>query len=243
MNYLWMKILSQHMTFALFSEGLQVELWEGILKPTKFPVQVWFFWALMSALFFLIVSLQGNRHRLLIFFRSMVHRPMLLEYVESYDRKGFPSDWGLFLAGFSTAPVWIAWWFSEGQDWAPVTLTLIGMSIVIFKALLVEQLGRLFSFKVLARAHNAVFYQFLFGIGMVAMLVLFFFNIQWVQISNLNPRLLFVLMLGGFVLYFIRLSSVLWFSTRTFGVYYILYLCTLELIPFFLFLKWIGFLS
>jgi hypothetical protein len=231
------------MIFALFSGVLQVQFREGILKPSEFPVQVWFFWALLAALFFLVVSIQGNRHRLQIFFRSMVHRPMLLEYVEDYDRRGFPSDWGLFLAGFSTAPVWVAWWISGGLDWAPLTITLIGMCSVIFKALLVEQLGRLFSFKMLARAHNAVFYQYLFWIGMLALLVLFFFNIQWVQMSNLNPRLLLILMLGGFVLYFIRLSSVLWFSTRTFGVYYILYLCTLELIPFFLFLRWSGFLS
>ena len=231
------------MIFALFSGVLQVQFREGILKPSEFPVQVWFFWALLAALFFLVVSIQGNRHRLQIFFRSMVHRPMLLEYVEDYDRRGFPSDWGLFLAGFSTAPVWIAWWISGRLDWTPVTITLIGMCSVIFKALLVEQLGRLFSFKMLARAHNAVFYQYLFWIGMLALMVLFFFNIQWVHMSNLNPKLLLVLMLSGFVLYFIRLSSVLWFSTRTFGVYYILYLCTLELVPFFLFLRWSGFLS
>lgn len=231
------------MSFALFSCVLQAQLQEGILKPTEFPVQVWFFWALLAALFFLVVSIQGNRHRLEIFFRSMVHRPMLLEYVEDYDRKGFPSDWGLFLAGFSTTPVWIAWWISEWQDWAPVTLTLIGMSGVILKALLVEQLGRLFSFKMLARAHNAVFYQFVFWIGMLALLILFFFNIHWVHISNLTPNHLLIVMLGGFVLYFIRLSSVLWFSTRAFGVYYILYLCSLELIPFFLFLRWSGTLT
>ena len=153
------------MIFAFFSGVLQVQFREGILKPSEFPVQVWFFWALLAALFFLVVSIQGNRHRLQIFFRSMVHRPMLLEYVEDYDRRGFPSDWGLFLAGFSTAPVWVAWWISGGLDWAPLTITLIGMCSVIFKALLVEQLEGCFHSKCLPGPTMQYFTNIFFGLA------------------------------------------------------------------------------
>lgn len=215
----------------------------GIPNPEQAHVEQWVFWALLSGMALMVLSIQSNRQRLSVFFRSMVHRPLLLEYVDDFDRRGLPSDWGLFLASFSMVPVLFLWWKLAANPWAIASYTLGLMGVVLAKTLLIESLGRLFSFKLLARAHNAVFFQFLFGLGILTILTLFVFSLGWIPMPQPNTVLLVLVFLIGYLLYFIRLSSVLWLSTHRFGVYYILYLCTLELIPLGIFLRWSGMFS
>jgi hypothetical protein len=216
---------------------------EGIPKPTEFKLEYWFFWALFTGLSLLVFSIQTNRHKLLIFFKSMVNRPLLLEYVDDYDQKGMPADWSLFFAGFAAAPLLFSWLGKNANEGAAFVGTLALMGAVLFKTIVVEHLGRLFAFKPLARAHNAVFFQFLFGMGMLILAAAFVYTLGWFQLPEIQGQKLALFFFFGYVLYFIRLSSVLWFTTRSFGVYYILYLCTLELIPLGILIRWSGIIS
>ncbi|MFZ4060420.1 MAG: DUF4271 domain-containing protein [Bacteroidia bacterium] len=212
----------------------------GIPNPSGFNLEHWVFWALLSGLAFLVISIQTNRHRLTVFFKSMVHRPLLLEYVDDFNQKGMPADWSLFLAGFAVAPVLFAYAGMAATPWTTLAATLGLMGGVLLKTLLVENLGRLFAFKPLARTHNAVFFQFLFGLGILFLLAVFLYTLGWIPVPEPQPYALLFFFLIGYLLYFIRLASVLWFSTHAIGVYYILYLCTLELIPLGVFLRWSG---
>ncbi|MBM3171523.1 MAG: DUF4271 domain-containing protein [Bacteroidetes bacterium] len=225
---------------ALFALVRLDVFYQGIPNPSGFKVDHWFFWALLLSLALLVFSIQTNRHRLTVFFRSMAHRPLLLEYVDDFDRRGLPSDWGLFLAGFAAVPVVLMWLGLASNPYSSGTATLVLMAAVLAKTLLIENLGKLFSFKPLARAHNAIFFQFLFGIGMAIVLTMFVFTLAWFPLSIPKTETMLFGFLMGYLLYFIRLSSVLWYTTHSFGVYYILYLCTLELIPLGIFLRWTG---
>jgi len=69
---------------------------------------------------------------------------------------------------------------------------------------------------------------------------MFVFTLAWFPLSIPTIETMLLGFLMGYLLYFIRLSSVLWYTAHSFGVYYILYLCTLELIPLGIFLRWTG---
>jgi hypothetical protein len=228
---------------ALFALARLEIFYQGIPNPSGFNLEHWFFWAFLAGLSLMVFSIQTNRHRLWIFLRSMVNRPLLLEYVNNYDRRGIPSDFSLFFAGFAGAPLLFSWLGNNSNEWVAIAASLAVIGAVLLKTILVEHIGRLFAFRSLARAHNAVFFQFLFSLGMLFLLLAFVYSVDWFRLPEFQIKGLAMFLLLGYALYFIRLSSVLWFTTRSFGVYYILYLCTIELIPLGILIRWSGIIS
>lgn len=226
--------------FAFLAQASYHFFSDGIPNPGGFKLEHWFFWVLIISMALFVLSLHTNRDRLTVFFRSMTYRPLLWEFVDDFDRRGLPSDWGLFLYGFTGVPVAIMWLGYESNPYLSGTATLLFMGAVLGKTLLIENLGKLFSFKPLARVHNAIFFQFLFGMGTAILLGMFLFTIDWIPIPIPGSQALFIGFLLGYFLYLIRLSSVLWNSTHSFSFYNILYLCTLELIPLGVVVRWTG---